>query len=191
MATCSSRPFYSCCCCVQCPVALILAASGQPRCCSYSDICHTSSWQEESPWLLNHRSGHPYTTVRPHFKFVLVWDTATGKGTCQLKLDLADEIRPRAVAISNSGDWILCAGFVEGDSAHAFIHLWGPSYQGFVGRFDCSSREWGQWAVTFISEDRLHGAIVGGEGNVQVKHTHGRSQAQIVTATTTTDDVEY
>jgi WD40 repeat protein len=129
-------------------------------------------------------------------EFVLVWDTATGKSTRRLDIDMPDKtIWPRAVASSNSGDWILCAGSVEMLSENAFVWLWGPSNQVFSGRFKRNTKQYGCWAATISSEEqRLHGAIL-----VQRKDNEhetfewalsGSDSGIIVTATETPEDVE-
>jgi WD40 repeat protein len=100
-------------------------------------------------------------------RFVLVWDTATGTVLRKLDIDVkaAGPIRAWAVAISSSGDWILCAGSVGGnDSDDGFVNLWGPSSQQvYFGEIKRQSNIWAyQWGATIhqcSSQDRFHGAI--------------------------------
>jgi WD40 repeat protein len=62
--------------------------------------------------------GKVAASCSPYDVFVLVWNTATG--TVLRQIDIDDEavvrIEPSAVAIWNSGDWILCAGDIGGDA---------------------------------------------------------------------------
>jgi hypothetical protein len=68
---------------------------------------------------------------------------------------------PWAVAISNSGEWILCTGCLEDDRDCAFVNLWGQSKQVFVGQFKINAKGVYNWAATIISqEQRLQGAIL-------------------------------
>jgi WD40 repeat protein len=68
-------------------------------------------------------------------KFVLVWDTATGTVLRKLDINEAGQIRPVKVAVSSSGDWIMCASKMEGDNKTTFLNLWGPYNQEFSSRF--------------------------------------------------------
>jgi hypothetical protein len=94
-------------------------------------------------------------------KFVLVWDTATGTVLRQLDIEDPARILPRAVAISSSGDRILCAGRVgDINSGVAFVNLWGPSKQVFLAHFKRQINKSGTWTATILSAGRLHGAIL-------------------------------
>jgi WD40 repeat protein len=107
--------------------------------------------------------GHVAVSCSYNDTFVLVWDTATGMSTRQLDIGLPNNSGPRAVAISNSGDWILCAGDMRlYDSRHAFVYLWGPSSQELVGHFMRSFNVFEVWAATIISQEEqmLHGAVL-------------------------------
>jgi WD40 repeat protein len=91
-------------------------------------------------------------------KFVLVWDTATGTVTRRLDIDEAGLIRPLRVAVSSSGDWILCASIMEGDHKTFYLNLWGPSNQEFSASFR-DDKNMRLCRVTINPfQDRLHGA---------------------------------
>jgi hypothetical protein len=86
-------------------------------------------------------------------KFVLVCNTAKGTVLRKLEFNEAGRILPRAVAVSRSGDWIMCGGEI------GEVRLWGgPSNQELFAHVSTTSRP---CCVAFnsSSQDRLHGAI--------------------------------
>jgi WD40 repeat protein len=93
-------------------------------------------------------------------KFVLVWDTAKGTVLRKPKFNKASRVRPGVVAVSSSGDWILCASFVEGDFENAYLNLWGPSNQEFSVRFRHGKMGVRCVTINTSSQDRPHGAII-------------------------------
>jgi WD40 repeat protein len=134
----------------------------------------------------------------PTNPFVVVWDTATGMRLRQLDIDLPRyHIRPRAVAIANNGEWVLCTGETERyDGKDAFVKLWGPSNEEFVGRVKSGVEVRDKWAAMILSslEPQVHGAImVEREGNAYETFTWALSGSDpeiIVLATATPKDVE-
>jgi hypothetical protein len=65
-------------------------------------------------------------------KCVLVWDTATETVSRKLDITKSEDGRmsPQKVAVSRSGDWIVCA--IELENSAYLISLWGPSIQEFT-----------------------------------------------------------
>jgi WD40 repeat protein len=96
-------------------------------------------------------------------RFVLVWDTATGSALRRLDINEEGWTRPREVAISSEGDWILCASFMDADGKNAFLNLWGPFNQEFAARFKPTIKTRGCCCVTInTSQDRPNGIILCG-----------------------------
>jgi hypothetical protein len=95
---------------------------------------------------------------------VLVWDTSTGTVLRQLDIKGQGQLRPLTVAVSSSGDWIMCASESLWDNLTTYLKLWGPSNQEFSAHVK-RRNEMRRCCVTIntSSRDRLHGAILCGK----------------------------
>jgi hypothetical protein len=67
-----------------------------------------------------------------------------------------------AVAVSSSGDWILCGGIIFWDSTNAYLYLWGPANQLFSVRFERGNNRSLNCVTINTSQDRLHRAVLVG-----------------------------
>jgi WD40 repeat protein len=129
-------------------------------------------------------------------KFVLVWDATTG--TVVRQLDITEgqgRFVPLAVALSSSGDWILCASVTERDGKNGFVNLWGrPSNEEFSAHFKSDVKMRGCCVTINTTQDRVDGAILCGSEETGFKtyewvHSRLSDPEIVVTPTAASDDV--